>query len=88
MEDGLFDIPLKILKQYACIYVYIRYVAELTVYNFHELVTTASATHKHDTTVRKLQINKCCKRLFELYLTDTFQREVTHCSGSYESIKK
>ena len=35
----------------------------------------------------KLQINKCCTRLFELYWTDTFQREVKHCSGSYESRK-
>ena len=42
------------------------------------------ATNKHDTTVIKLQINKCFTRFFELYLTDTFQREVIHSRGGCE----
>ena len=45
------------------------------------------ATHKHDTTVIKLQINKCFTSIFELYLTDTFQREVIHSSGGCEPSK-
>ena len=45
------------------------------------------ATHKHNTTVIKLQINKCFTSIFELYLTDSFQREVIHSSGGYESSK-
>ena len=45
------------------------------------------ATHKHDTTVIKLQINKCFTSIFELYLTDSFQREVIHSSGGCESSK-
>ena len=35
----------------------------------------------------KLQINKCFTRIFELYLTDSFQREVIHSSGGCESSK-
>ena len=45
------------------------------------------ATHKHDTTIIKLQINKCFTSIFELYLTDSFQREVIHSSGGCESSK-
>ena len=43
------------------------------------------ATYKHDTTVIKLQINKCFTSMFELYLTDSFPREVIHSSGGCES---
>ena len=35
----------------------------------------------------KLQINKCFTCIFELYLTDSFQREVIHSSGGCESSK-
>ena len=45
------------------------------------------ATYKNDTTVMKLQINKCFTCIFELYLTDSFQREVIHSSGGCESSK-
>ena len=45
------------------------------------------ATHKHDTTVIKLQINKCFTSIFELYLTDSFQREIIHSSSGCESGK-
>ena len=45
------------------------------------------ASHKHDTTVIKLQINKCLTSIFDLYLTDSFQREVIHSSGGCESSK-
>ena len=54
---------------------------------FRGLTSERNAIHKHDTIVIKLQKNKCCTRLFELYWTDTFQRGVKHCSGSYESRK-
>ena len=64
---------------------------KLTLFNLmsHVIVLTFewNAIHKHDTIVIKLQKNKCCTRLFELYWTDTFQREVKHCSSSYESRK-
>ena len=33
----------------------------------------------------KLQINKGFTSIFELYLTDSFQREVIHSSGGFES---
>ena len=45
------------------------------------------ATYKHDTTVIKLQINKCFTCIFEFYLTDLFQREVIHSRGGCESCK-
>ena len=35
----------------------------------------------------KLQINKCFTCIFELYLNESFQREVIHSSGGYESSK-
>ena len=54
---------------------------------FRGLTFEWNAIHKHDTIIIKLQINKCCTRLFELYWTDALQREVKHCSGSYESRK-
>ena len=54
---------------------------------FRGLTSEWNAIHKHDTIVIKLQKNKCWTRLFELYWTDTFQREIKHCSGSYESRK-
>ena len=54
---------------------------------FRGLTSERNAIHKHDTIVIKLQKNKCCTRLFELYWTDTFQRVVKHCSDSYESRK-
>ena len=50
-----------------------------------QFTSEQNATHKHDTIIIKL--HKCCTRLFELFWTDTFQREVKHCSGSYESRK-
>ena len=67
----------------------IAYVAIMLMVSkmFRGLTSEWNAIHKHDTIVIKLQINKCCTRLFELYWTDTFQREVKHCSGSYESRK-
>ena len=55
---------------------------------FRGLTSEWNAVHKHDTIVIKLQINKYCTRLFELYWIDTFQREVKHCRGSYESRQK
>ena len=58
-----------------------------TIRQLCNLPLKRNATHKHDTIVIKLQINKCCTRLFELYWTDIFQREVKHCSGSFESRK-
>ena len=45
------------------------------------------ATHKHDTTVIKLQINKYFTCILELYLTYIFQKEVIYSSGGCESIK-
>ena len=74
-------IKLQILK--------IAYVAIVLMVSkmFRGLTSEWNAIHKHDTIVIKLQINKCCTRLFELSWTDTFQREVKHCSGSYESRK-
>ena len=67
----------------------IAYVAIVLMVSkmFRGLTSERNAIHKHDTIVIKLQINKCCARLFELYWTDTFQREVKHCSGTYESRK-
>ena len=64
----------------------IAYVAIVLMVSkmFRGLTSEWNAIHKHDTIVIKLQINKCCTRLFELYWTDTFQREVKHCSGNYE----
>ena len=54
---------------------------------FRGLTSEWNAIHKHDTIVKNLQINKCCTRLFELYWTGTFQREVKYCSGGCESSK-
>ena len=54
---------------------------------FRGLTSEWNAIYKHVTIVIKLQKNKCCTRLFESYWTDTFQREVKHCSGSYKSRK-
>ena len=67
----------------------IAYVAIVLMVSkmFRGVTSEWNAIHKHDTIVIKLQINKCCTRLFELYWTDAFQREVKHCSGSYESRK-
>ena len=63
-------------------------------YHAHAFPPTATqhtserkATYKHDTTVIKLQINKCFTCIFGLYLTDSFQREVIHSSGGRESSK-
>ena len=67
----------------------IAYVAIMLMVSkmFRGLTSEWNAIHKHDTIVIKLLINKCCTRLFELYWTNSFQREVKHCSGSYESRK-
>ena len=67
----------------------IAYVAIMLMVSkmFRGLTSEWNAIHKHDTIVIKMRINKCCTGLFELYWTDTFQREVKHCNGSYESRK-
>ena len=56
----------------------IAYVAIVLMVSkmFRGLTSEWNAIHKHDTIVIKLQINKCCARLFELYWTDTFQERL------------
>ena len=43
--------------------------------------------YKHNATVIKLQINKCFTSIFELHLTDSFQREGILSSCDCESSK-
>ena len=43
---------------------------------FRGFTSEWNAIHKHHTIVIKLQINNSCTRLFELYWTDAFKKEV------------